>query len=172
MTAPRRQTVYHPLPPGDAGSAATLGHMARMIRESVHDPIVASLSGRVTAEMVVARHLFNFVQRHVLRYPDEYGPEVAEEIRTPGHMLEEIGRLGHTLGDCDDMTTLLGALYHGLGWPVTLIGVWFTRPDQDPHVYLEVELAGRRIAADPLVPEPFGWSVPAEEVARRMEWVV
>lgn len=162
------------IPEGYEGSVATLRRMAEMI--VAPDPVVddfADILAQVSDDPVqVVKTFFEWVRAKMLYTPDFNNGVVIEEIRTPGYLLHEITALGAALGDCDDYVVLYGAVFHRMGFPVTLEAV-STHPDRQlDHVYCSVMVNGQRIPLDGIVPEPFGWEVPENEVTNRLQELV
>lgn len=166
------------IPQGVEGSLATLERMAGMVREGADDPTVTDFAAKVVdryphyAPLDYAALLFEWVRTRMLYLPDYDDGEVIEEIRTPGYLLQEIARYGNAVGDCDDYVVLYGALYRALGFPVRFVAISITPDQLLGHVYLQLHYEGEWITADGIVPDPFGWEVPAEEVTNRVEWPV
>lgn len=167
---------YVEVPDGPESALATLRYMAAVIRDP--DPLVdqasdilsLQLESLTNAEQAAA--IFEWVRSHMTYTPDFNDDLTIEEIRRPGYLLIEIGRLGTALGDCDDYVVLLGALYRRLGYPVTLIAISRSEDRILDHVYLAVDTDEGRFTADGIVPEPFGWECPDEEITNRVEVAV
>lgn len=152
------------VPEGHPGSWATLAYMASVIR-APNPRLDAAAAAWGTAP---PRTIFEWVRQHMLYMPDFNNGSVIEEIQTPGHTLEEIDRLGRAVGDCDDYVVLLGSLWYRQGRQIVLVAISRHADQLLDHVYLMVD----GVAADGIVPEPFGWEVPASEVTYRMEYPV
>jgi len=173
---PGARERFIPIPEGNDGALSTLRHMAGLI--CAPDPLVDALTDKMSvegdgvSEVGVAERVFKWVRAHMLYTPDFNNGVVIEEIRTPGYLLHEIGALGSAIGDCDDYVVLLGAVYRRLGFPVTLVAVSVHPDKMLDHVYLAIETDEGRVAADGIVPEPFGWEVSDEEITNRVEWPV
>jgi transglutaminase-like putative cysteine protease len=150
------------VPRGRRGTLRTAGLIARLVREGARDFAVRQHAiqffrhrrirpkdrlGEVCA-------LFDWVRRHIRYTRDIFRTEL---LHTAERMLEL------RAGDCDDMTILLGALLMATGHPVRLVLVGFDprRPHRYSHIYLEVQVNGRWIAADATMPHPLGWQPPA-----------
>ena len=161
---------FIPIPEGNLGSWETLKRMAAFIRQP--DALVDETVARMTRAGWPPARVFRWVQDHVLYYPDFNNGVVIEELYTPGYLLMEIARLGAPIGDCDDMTDLLGAIWTRQGYPVTLEGISRHTDRLLDHVYLYLDGPEGRIAADAIVPHPLGWEVPAQEVTNRVEMPV
>mgnify|MGYP001558894634 CR=1 FL=1 len=154
------------IPDGNPGRLATLVRMAKMIREP--DPLL----GLVVALDAMPDAVFAWVQRYLLYQLDRVDDLVVDELHTPGYLLAEIARYGHAFGDCDDFVILLGALYRRLGYPVQMVAISRRADRELDHVYLRLAVDGEWIAADGIVPYPFGWEVSEREITNRVEMMV
>ena len=167
--------TYREIPEGNPGVLITLDRMAELIRDP--SPAVAAWADHLadTAEAAgaddaaIAEAVFEWVRLHMVYVEDQDSHDVVEEIRTPDYLLDEIARLGHAIGDCDDFVLLLGALYQALGYGVLLVAIGLT-DDNLEHVYLHVVTPAGQIPADPIRPEDFGWEVAEED--RTAQYVV
>lgn len=168
-------TTYTEIPDGNAGVLATLARMAELIREpsphidawAQHLADVADAQG--ADDRMVAEAVFEWVRLHMVYVDDQSSHDVADEIHTPEWLLDEIARMNHALGDCDDFVILLGALYHALGYGVLLVAIGI-QDDNLEHVYLHVVTPDGQFPADPIRPEPFGWEV--DEADRTVQYVL
>jgi len=150
------------VPDGHPGSWMTLAYMAALATApSPRLDAVAAAWGAAPP-----RTIFEWVRAHMLYVPDFNNGAVIEEIQTPGHTLDEIGRFGRALGDCDDYVVLLASLFWRRGHRVVLVAISRHADQLLDHVYLTVDGA----PADGIVPEPFGWEVPEAEVTYRMDY--
>lgn len=99
--------------------------------------------------------LFNYVRQNVRYTRDTDGIEV---FRRPGRTLE----LG--IGDCDDLSILLGALLAAVGYPIIIRVIALKPSTVFQHVYLMAGLPPHKpttwMALDPSRPEAAGWEVP------------
>lgn len=168
---------YFEVPDGKAAIWATLERMAELIRE--HDPAVTRFAERLVAMIEevdptlssaeVASVMFNWVREHMFYTDDAHvdpvnrpGDTIVDVIHHPDVLLDQILRIGHAVGDCDDYCILLGALYYDAGYGVTLVNVVQAETEQE-HVYLRVTTPQGTYAADPIMPEDFGWELPESE---------
>jgi hypothetical protein len=168
---------YSIVPDGKAAIWATLQRMAELVRD--HDPRVTAFAARLQ-EMIleldptlshaeIASVIFNWVRDHMF-YTDDVavdpinapGWQIADVIKQPQVVLDEILAMGHATGDCDDYVIFLGSLYYDLGYGVTLVNV-VQRGTEQEHVYLRVATPDGVYAADAIVPEDFGWELPEED---------
>lgn len=110
------------------------------------------------------RALFGEVRSRV-RYTLD--PVDFDAFQTPNKTLE----LG--AGDCDDATSLLGALCRSIGYPVKSRVVHLKGQPTWGHIYLVAKLPnGEWIPLDPTVKAPPGWEVPKELVLRLRDFEV
>lgn len=158
------------IPEGDAGTAATIQQMARLIDQGMKDPVVHELAARLvrgvrqfdfTGE---ARSIYEGVRRNVRFTRDIRGKETL-------HAAPEIIRL--RIGDCDDFTILMCALLGSVGHKcrIVTISAYPAAPDIFSHVYPEVFLDGRWVAVDAARKDPaFGKS--PERFIRKRVWSI
>lgn len=153
-------TTFRPIPDGPEGFHAVLERMAEVAGEAARTFEADALYFRGEPG-AVARGLFHFVTLRVHYVPDYGSVQVTDHLRTPGYLLTEIARHGVAFGDCDDLATLLAALYRACGWRVWIIGMTTAQGD---HVALRVDWGEGPVEVDPGVPGvPFGWRVPQAE---------
>ncbi|WP_176560175.1 transglutaminase-like domain-containing protein [Brevibacillus dissolubilis] len=97
--------------------------------------------------------LFRWVQRKIRYTKDPYRLEL---------LTSALRILQLRIGDCDDMTVLLGSMLESIGHPVRLVVAGYNRnnPNLFSHVYLEVYIRGHWIALDPTMSYPMGWQAP------------
>lgn len=112
--------------------------------------------GEVTA-------LFNEVRKRV-RYT--WDPTDFDAFQTPSRTLELRN------GDCDDMTSLLGALCRSVGHQVRSRIVQTKGQPTWNHIYLVVNVNGQWMPLDASVAKPAGWEVPKESVVRMQDFDV
>jgi transglutaminase-like putative cysteine protease len=146
------------VPEGDSGTLVTARIIARLIKEGARDFYVRQKAIEVLRRYQVRPKdrmgevcaLFDFVRRRIRYTRDIWGIEL---LHTARRMLEL------RAGDCDDMTILLGAMLLSTGHPVRLVlaGYRPAKPHGYTHIYPEVNVWGRWMAADPTLPHPIGW---------------
>lgn len=158
------------VPDGEAGSIATLHHMAALIRtpDPWVDDFTDILSQASEDPMELARLVFEWVRSKMLYTPDRNDSDILDEIREPGYLLREIDTYGAALGDCDDYVVLYGAIFHRLGYPFTLEAISRHEDQMLDHVYGSILIGGVRVPIDGIVDFPFGWEVPTDEVTYRI----
>jgi Transglutaminase-like superfamily len=152
------------LPPGGAGTAATLRQMRALARDGAKDSGVLEVAGDLVRYLpqydrvaeVIAIHAF---VRDAIRYTSD--PLDLELIRTPKAILEK------RVGDCDDKSTLLACLLRCIGHPSRFVAIAMQPdPQSYSHVYVETPLGKRWIALETIKPVDAGWS--PSNVTRRM----
>ena len=160
-----------PLMAGDHGIEQTITVMRRLIDQALNDPsfirfaidLVRNVPAHDEAGEVAA--LFGWVQQNI-RYTKD--PVTKEKLYPPQELLKI------RAGDCDDMTTLLGALAIALGYPARAVTVAASpeSPNEFSHVYLEVEVppgSGAWVALDAARPGAFFGRSP-EIYSRKRAW--
>lgn len=128
------------LPPGDAGTRATLRAMREYARQGARDieirelalDLIRDIPGHKQWSAQVAA-LHRFVQNRIQYVRDIAG---VETVQTPEMTL----RYGQ--GDCDDQVTLLAALLQSIGHPVRMVAI---ARDAGPffHVYSETKIGDK-----------------------------
>jgi transglutaminase-like putative cysteine protease len=159
------------LPPGRAGTKATLELMQQLAAEGARDVAIRERALAIVRMARVAPHdfdgelaaLYTWVRDRIRFVRDVAG---VEGLQAPRRTIE------WGAGDCDDMATLLVALLRSIGHPARLafraIGTNRTGPRNFSHVYTVAKYGGREIALDPTVPgTPIGWEYP--RATSRME---
>ena len=168
------------IPHGDAGTAATVQQMWRLIGQGKKSPLVREAAVRIVQEARVpalnyvgeARAIFHWVLRNIRFTRDIRSRETL-------HSADEVLRLG--AGDCDDCTVLILSLAQALGAEGRITTISSLPPEETgapgefTHVYPSVFAGGRWIALDCARERPaFGkepryytrlqdWADPAED---------
>jgi len=150
------------VPKGPRGTLATAAIIGRIVQDGAKDFYVRQKAIEIFRQYGVPAKdrlgevcaLFDFVKRNIRYTRDIFRVEL---LHSPRRMLEL------RAGDCDDMTILLGALLLSTGHPVRLVLAGFkpNRPHAYTHIYLEVNVRGRWLAADATMDRPLGWAPPA-----------
>lgn len=153
MKHERRQIGY-----GLAGTQATLKAIGQLV-----DQAVAGQKLRLTAisildranvntknPLAVGKALFYWVRSHI-RYVKD--PLDLETVQAPDVTL------ALKAGDCDDHAALMGALAASVGLPIRFV-TGGAVADRQSHIWPELNISGRWIAADTTSTKPFGWSAP------------
>jgi transglutaminase-like putative cysteine protease len=149
------------LPPGLAGTRATLALMRELGRRGAADPFVRDQALSILRSAGVHAHdfageikaLFEFV-RDRIRFTRD--PVDVETLQIPRRTLEV------KAGDCDDKATLLVALLRAVGNPAELrYRVIGTSSPQFSHVYVVARVSGQLLAMDPTREgTEIGWQYP------------
>lgn len=115
---------------GDTAIDETVEHMYRLAKAECKDPVIVALAekNKGTTQLKTIRNLFNWVVANITY---ELDPPV-ETIRYPTRTILD------KKGDCDCMSTLLGALFCALGIKYK-IKVIAHRKHAYTHVYLMVD---------------------------------
>lgn len=102
--------------------------------------------------------IFDFVKSNLRYTRDPYGMEF---VQTPDLLLRQIEAGETPAADCDDYTTLAGALLKSIGYPVALKATSY-KPDKNlRHIYLLVNAYGKWIPFDAIRREKnLGWEAP------------
>lgn len=80
---------------------------------------------------------------HTLRAHFRYREEREEIVRTPEFMLADLARFGYIEGDCDDISTLVGAVLTVLGIPARFVATIYTPGVVNyQHVFVEAAIDG------------------------------
>lgn len=136
------------IPTGEAGVAATLQIMVRMVMEYRANPVV-----RVTAQSLVkdcanrdsvcqVKSMHAFVRDHIKYLPDVRD---VETIQTPDYTL----RMGS--GDCDDSSLLMCCLIESVGLQGRFLAI-AVRGGDFSHVSSQVRLGTRWVNLETIVP--------------------
>lgn len=148
------QTTYtlKAIPNGVAGTKETLRQMARLVRAYKKHPLIFRLSRQITKDIPQkdwvgeAKAIHAFVRDRIRYVKDIDG---VETLQTPPKTVE-IG-----CGDCDDKSTLAGALLQSIGHPVRFVVVG-QAPGKFAHVYLETKIKNRWFPVETTEPWEFG----------------
>jgi len=148
------------IPSGKAGVVATLDHMHEYARASLKTPEQTirrcalqifrnkQIPPRKWLREIAALHEF---VRDSIRYVKD--PEGIELVQTPE------ATLTLAAGDCDDKSTLLGALLIATGHPCRFVAVGMNG-NPFSHVLVEAKAGSRWIPAETIIPRPLGWFPP------------
>ncbi len=111
-----------------------------------------------------AEHILYWVRRNMVYTPD---PPNVEHVKWPSALFDEIRRLGHATGDCDDYVMLYATLTVARDIPTRLTiaarhpVVDGTGEYQFDHIYTRVQLdAGDWRPVDPSSEGALGWETP------------
>lgn len=142
------------IPPGDAGTLATLKRMRVYAREGSRSLPIRELALHLISTVPGAKNwsgqvraLHKHVQKNIQYVRDIAG---VETLQTP------VMTLTYAAGDCDDQATLLAALLLAVGHPVRFVAV-ATRPGVGfCHVYAETKIGARWYALETTEDWPAG----------------
>lgn len=139
------------------GPTTTIETMLNMIRgtRGERSVVVYKLTEHVVRELHPKDYLSeilairNFVAERVRYKNDSLTTEVVSD---PQRMAEEIMEHGTTVGDCDDMATLIATMARQCGREAELVIVGFGRPNSYSHVFARVKEPKSRkwIVCDPV----------------------
>ncbi|MFN0133181.1 MAG: transglutaminase-like domain-containing protein [Phycisphaerales bacterium] len=167
------QRIVAKLPPGDAGTDATVAAMIAVAREAKSARLVQQLARFLTGTAVRDEwdNLFEWCRQHITFQRD---PTKVELIRHPDRIIAAVlageGRR-RALADCDDMATLGASVLLALGHrPVIVVmGRRANRPYE--HVYFgAVKSDGTCYPMDPQEVQEPGLEIPA--IRRRVYGVI
>lgn len=142
---------------GVRGVRQTLAAMRRAVRTGRVDMAVRQSAASIIwlqpekEPLHEVTALYEFVRDRV-RYVRDIVD--VETLSTPAKTLAQL------IGDCDDQTTLLAAMLESVGYPTRFIVAAYTVPGHYEHVYLQVNIDGEWIDADPTEREYLGWAPP------------
>jgi hypothetical protein len=147
------------IPPGEAGTDATVREMARLVNADLERPGLRLLASRILRSHAVpskshlseAKALYSSVVQSIRYQKDPIG---IETVQSPEVTLE-VGA-----GDCDDMSALYAGLAMAVGLPVRFRAVAWT-PGEYVHIWPEVFVDNQWWPADTTEPRHgFGWRPP------------
>lgn len=110
--------------------------------------------------------LYDWVKAH---FHYAHDPAGIEYVKSPEVSDDEISKYGQFIGDCDDATAYLAALFSSIGYNTRLVVITDQRSPHDEfqHIYLRVysPRMGRWISVDPTAKrKPFGWNATAKRL--------
>lgn len=135
--------LYQGLPPAIVSTApttaGTIDIMRRYARTGSFHPLVRAVAASIIAtsdphdSLDHARKIGNWVSERVQFMRD---PADVEHIASPWAMLADIQSAYYTVGDCDDMATLVAALGLAVGLSAMFVTVGLDQPNAPfSHVY-------------------------------------
>lgn len=147
------------IPNGRAGVQATLQAMRQLVQQGKVDPQIRQAAQSVIFlqpekdYLAEAEAIFQFVRDSIRYTRDVFG---VETLQTPQITLAT------RMGDCDDQSTLLGAMLESVGIPTRFVVAGYNGHDFE-HVYLQAWCGGW-IGMDATEPHPMGWEPPQPTV--------
>lgn len=164
-----------PYPPGVAGVKMTLEYMAQLIRDGSKSASVqgwagdqlhqAGITGRAKSDtnFKKAKVLLDAIRKVTVYTPD---PPMTEMVKAAEIQLCLRPGMCIRGSDCDDLSTLTGAVLASIGIPVRILKQTFSAGEQE-HVLLEAqEEDGSWFALDPSTNLPCGKKAYAEDEFR------
>lgn len=159
MLAPQPEltTRSRPYSSGVRGVRQTLAVMRRYVNEGRRSPVIRQAATSIVHltpekdEPAELLKIFAFVQG-CIRYTGDIHD--VETLSTAEKTL--LGRLG----DCDDKSVLLAALFEAVGYPTRFVVAGYSTPGVLEHVYLQVCLDDGWIDCDSTEPYAMGWAPP------------
>lgn len=156
------------IPDGNAGITATLRAIDRLVDEALLDGSVIELAHDIVRHLPArdtdaeASAIFNWVRAHV-RYthdPIATDPDVgpADQVKTPGRLIQEVREFGRAVGDCDDYVGLLLTLLRAVGIRCQAV-VLSERPGPYSHVMVRYASPRRKswVTLDAITSNEPGW---------------
>ena len=132
---------YH-IPPGDAGTLATLDMMRVAALDGSVSPVVRNVAAQLVAgterdPLLHANLLGNWVIQHTEFLPD---PSTAEALLLPADAIARIANVGVCQCDCDDVAMLAAALGLSIGLRARFVAVSFSREPGAPFAHVWADL--------------------------------
>lgn len=156
--------TWYSIPGGDAGTDATVQHMARLARTQASDPWVLVLAANFVNDSRPLDALREWLDS-VLVFTED--PPEVEALYTPRRMLEQVEYTGTLRVDCDDVATLGATLALAMGYPARFVVVALGDPldASAPYSHVWVEARGGSGWVELDVTRPFQ-RVPVERITR------
>ncbi len=166
------RTSVSTIPGGNAGNLRTLHAMSGLAQAASVDPVVIQAAQDAIRPYPERNPDADFAAilgdvRRRMRYTHD--PLGAEVVKDPAYVIAKTNRsqFGEPM-DCDDASTLAGAMLGAIGYQTKFVTVAVdrARPDEWSHVYLAARHpAGHWVALDPIVREfDAGDEVPAGQL--------
>lgn len=152
------------IPEGKAGIVQTLKVMSRLVRDgkkniAVRTKTLSLISGCDQKDYACeVKALHGFV-RDAIRYVQDINN--VETVQEPQKTLEFMA------GDCDDKSTLLGAMLESIGHPTRFMAIGF-EPGIFSHVYVETRIGANWIPLETTEPVNVGWEPDPSIVRARL----
>lgn len=160
------------IPGGDIGTWLTLRKMRQLVRSGVRDTLTVETAHSIVKSCpsrdvrCEAQAIRAFLARSFRFVRD---PARQETLRSPRHLLEQLGRDGVVSGDCDDAAILGAGLAAAIGFIPSAVVTGFRHPGASfQHVYAVLPLepyAPGYVDLD--VTRPDG---PVPQVTRALSW--
>lgn len=140
------RTFQLPIPSGDGGTYATLGHMARLVRGAIIVPRVRYVAAKIASDAssrdgtAQARAIRAWVEDHTVFLRDPFGVEL---LHDPAVLVVAILTKGLVHVDCDDVAMLAAALGMAAGLRARFTVVGFDSP-KSPFRHVWTDLSDPR----------------------------
>jgi len=150
--SPRYTATLKGAPSGNRGALFTVGIMRQLVNDWKTDPRILNLASSIVHFqpqqdwLSECRELFNYVQNSIRYQLDVLN---VETLATP------LVTIQRRAGDCDDKAALLATFFEAVGHPTRFIMGNYEGRGWD-HVFLQVNLNGEWINADPCMEGPLG----------------
>lgn len=144
-----------PTPSGNAGVFATVRAMRRLVDERKGDPALLQAATSIIwcaperDELCEVEALHAWVRDHIRYVRDVHALET---------LTDPVVTMARKVGDCDDQSALLSALFESVGYPTRFVIGAFNEPGVWDHVWVQVFAAGAWIDADATEHQPLGWA--------------
>jgi len=155
--SPQLSVARVPIADGTAGIFQTVRVMRSMVEAAKSDPAIMQAATNVVFlapeldQFSEAEALFLYVRDYVRYMRDPVG---LESVAYPATTLQRM------VGDCDDQSTLLAALFEAVGYPTRFVIAGYQRREYE-HVFVEVFVNGQWFTCDPTEKHGFGWAPPS-----------
>lgn len=140
------------VPSGNSGALFTIGKMRDLVNAWKVNPQILALASSIVYFqpqqdwLSECRALFDYVQNSIRYQRDVFN---VETLATP------LVTVARRAGDCDDKATLLATFFEAVGNPTRFVMGDYEGRGWD-HVFLQVNVNGEWINADPCVKGPLG----------------
>jgi len=161
---------------GDPGISQTVQKIQQSVTYALHEPrqvirqraeaLLRQYQAPERNDNLEIRSIFDWVKSH---YHYVHDPRGIEYVKSPEVSDQEISDYGKFMGDCDDVSAYLAALFKSIGYQVQLVVMTDIRSkDNDfQHIYAQIYSPQLKkwIPLDGTAKaKPFGWSAPAKRV--------
>lgn len=167
MSVPAPSLSLIPLPPGKAGTHATVEIMRRLIREGSRLPRARGIAASIVSMLDTDAKKIDAIHSYVINNCTYVRDNAyTEQLTTPDRQFRDFLKTGQMIGDCDDHVVVEGTLLGAVGYPVRIVTVR-QRPGEGAadHVFLEVWHRGKWWALDATAKQkPAGWRPRADIV--------
>ena len=166
VQARRQVATLRAIPPGAAGTRATLQLMSRFVRQYKKTvpmrELALSIVDRVGGDKNFSgevRAVHEYVRKNIRYRRDVNG---VETLSTPIKTLE------YRAGDCDDQAVLVATLLEAIGHPTRFVAIKLNHLGPFVHVYTETKIGPKWYSVETTENWPVGYEPPG--VKKRMVW--